>query len=359
MSAPTGLFSDRLIDQMCSDGWIAGNPPICRTQVQPASLDLRLGNRAYRVRASFLAGLNCTVRDRIGEFSMHDLDIADGAVLEKGCVYIVPLCESLALPGDVRAAANAKSSTGRLDVLTRLLTDFGTEYDRVGRGYNGPLYAEICPRSFSVLVRQGSRLNQIRFRRGNARLDDSQLSELNRRSRLITNLEDIDDGIGFSVDLDLPGGHVGYQAKPHSGIIDIDRRQAYRQSEFWIPVSTESRQLILDPGSFYILASREAVNIPVDHAAEMLPYLPVVGEFRVHYAGFFDPGFGSGKTGGTGSRGVLEVRCHEVPFLLEHGQKVGRLTFERMIERPLKPYGADTASSYQGQGLKLSKHFTA
>ena len=352
-----GVLSDRQISTMLGTGQILGQPGICSDQIQPASLDLRLGSRAYRVRASFLAGHGRTVKERLDEFSMHDFDLTDGAVLERGCVYVVPLCESLDLPEGTRAAANAKSSTGRLDLLTRLLCDYGTEYDRAPDEYCGPLYAEICPRSFSVLVRRGSRLNQIRFRRGHARLSDARLAELNRRERLVTNVEDIDEGIGFSVDLDLPGGLVGYQAKPHSGIIDVDRLRGYKASEFWIPVMTATRQLILDPGSFYILTSREEVNIPIDYAAEMQPYLPVVGEFRVHYAGFFDPGFGSGVTGGTGSRGVMEVRCHEVPFLLQHGQKVGRLTFEHMLEPPRKPYGAGGMSNYQGQGLKLSKHF--
>jgi len=357
MTGTAGVFSDCLIRALCEAGQIDSSMALAADQIQPASLDLRLGKTAYRVRASFLPGQDRSVAERIAEFSMHEIDLTGGAVLERGCVYIAPLCESLALPEAVRAAANAKSSTGRLDLLTRLLCDHGTEYDRVGPGYHGRLYVEICPRSFSVLVRTGSKLNQIRFRKGVAKLSDTELNLLNREVELITNVEDIDDGIGFSVDLDLPGGHVGYQAKPHSGIIDIDKKHACRIEDYWIPVVAEAGHLILDPGTFYILASREAVHIPVEFAAEMLPYLPVVGEFRVHYAGFFDPGFGAQATGGHGSRGVLEVRCHEVPFLLEHGQRVGRLTFERMLEAPQSPYGSAATSHYQGQGLKLSKHF--
>ncbi|MCY4258820.1 MAG: 2'-deoxycytidine 5'-triphosphate deaminase [Rhodobacteraceae bacterium] len=359
MTGKSGVYSDRLIREMCAAGQISAPWDLDEDQIQPASLDLRLGDIAYRVRASFLPGRDRSVEERIADFSMHEIDITRGAVLEKSCVYIVPLRESLALPETVKAAANAKSSTGRLDLLTRLLCDQGCEYDRVHAGYHGPLYVEICPRSFSVLVRTGSKLNQIRFRRGAARLSDPELIRLHDEVVLVTHDEDIDDGIGFSVNLDRPGRHVGYQARPHSGIIDIDRTDACRVEDYWIPVVAEDRHLILDPGSFYILSSREAVHIPLDYAAEMLPYLPVVGEFRVHYAGFFDPGFGDRSTGGQGSRGVLEVRCHEVPLLLEHGQKVGRLIFERMLEAPQQPYGSHATSHYQGQGLKLSKHFRA
>ncbi len=357
MTGTAGVFCDRQIQAMCESGQIKATLALAANQIQPASLDLRLGRTAYRVRASFLPGRNRSVAERIAEFSMHEIDLTGGAVLEKGCVYLACLCESLALPTGVSAAANAKSSTGRLDLLTRLLCDQGTEYDRIGSGYHGPLYVEICPRSFSVLVRTGSKLNQVRFRRGIAKLSDAELEVLNQDVELISDDGDIDDGIGFSVDLDRPGGHVGYQAKPHSGIIDIDRTGVCRIADYWIPVVADAGHLILDPGTFYILTSREAVHIPVDHAAEMLPYLPVVGEFRVHYAGFFDPGFGARATGGHGARGVLEVRCHEVPILLEHGQRVGRLTFERMLEVPQHPYGSGAGSNYQGQGLQLSKHF--
>jgi dCTP deaminase len=279
-------------------------------------------------------------------------------VLEKGCVYVVPLMESLALPGDVNAVANAKSSTGRLDLLTRTITDGGTEFDRIQSGYHGPLYAEICPRSFSVLVRPGMRLNQIRFRKGQSILSDADLSVLHDRSPLVDGEAVIDDGLGFSVDLKPASGDlVGYRAKPHTGVIDLDNIGHYDPAEYWEEVHSKDGQIILDPGAFYILVSREAVHIPPAYAAEMAPYLAMVGEFRVHYAGFFDPGFGHDAAGGSGSRGVLEVRCHEAPFVLEHGQVVGRLVYERMADVPEQLYGAGIASNYQGQGLKLSKHF--
>jgi dCTP deaminase len=313
---------------------------------------------AYRVRASFRAGNGAKVADRLAEFEMHRVDLTHGAVLEKGCVYVVPLMESLALPHGITAVANAKSSTGRLDLLTRTITDGGTEFDRIPEGYTGPLYAEVCPRSFSVLVRAGQRLNQIRFRAGQSVLTDAELRALHAVDTLVSGEAVISEGLGFSVDLKpAQGDLLGYRAKPHTGVIDLDRIGHYPARDFWEEVRATDARIILDPGAFYILVSREAVTIPPDYAAEMAPYLAMVGEFRVHYAGFFDPGFGHAAAGGTGSRGVLEVRCHEAPFVLEHGQVVGRLVYERMSERPDTLYGAGISSNYQGQGLKLAKQF--
>ncbi|MBM7067317.1 2'-deoxycytidine 5'-triphosphate deaminase [Actibacterium sp. 188UL27-1] len=358
MTGSTGVLPSQGIAAMMSAGHITATPAVLPEQIQPASLDLRLGAVAYRVRASFLTGQGHRVADRLTEFEMHKIDLSDGAVLEKGCVYVVPLMEVLALPADITAVANAKSSTGRLDLLTRTITDGGMEFDRIAGGYTGPLYAEICPRSFSVKVRPGMRLNQIRFRRGQAVLDDTALTALHDAVNLVSGEAVIDDGLGFSVDLTPGAGAlVGYRAKPHTGVIDLDRIGHYDPAEFWERIETDAGRIILDPSAFYILVSREAVHIPPDYAAEMAPYLAMVGEFRVHYAGFFDPGFGHSAAGGTGSRGVLEVRCHEAPFVLEHGQIVGRLVYERMSERPEQLYGAGLKSNYQGQGLKLSKHF--
>ncbi len=354
----TGVLPAQQIEAMIDRGEISAQPAVIAAQVQPASLDLRLGSMAYRVRASFLTGEGNSVADRLAEFEMHRIDLTDGAVLEKGCVYVVPLMETLNLPDGVQAVANAKSSTGRLDLLTRTITDGGEEFDRIPTGYSGPLYAEICPRSFSVLVRPGMRLNQIRFRRGQSILTDAELTALHDSDRLVTGPAVISEGLGFSVDLrPAKGDLVGYRAKPHTGLIDLDRIGHYDPAEFWEPIHTSDGRIILDPGAFYILVSREAVHIPPDYAAEMAPYLAMVGEFRVHYAGFFDPGFGHAAAGGTGARGVLEVRCHEAPFVLEHGQVVGRLVYERMAEHPAQLYGVGIASNYQGQGLKLSKHF--
>ncbi len=354
----TGVLPSQRIEAMIADGGLTGTPAILPDQIQPASLDLRLGTVAYRVRASFLAGDGRSVADRLAEFEMHRVDLSGGAVLEKGCVYVVPLMEHLSLPEGLQAVANAKSSTGRLDLLTRTITDGGTEFDRIPAGYKGPLYAEICPRSFSVLVRPGMRLNQIRFREGQAVLSDAALRALHEVTPLVDVSPMIDEGLGFSVDLEPGGGTlVGYRAKPHTGVIDLDRIGEYDPAEYWEELHSANGQIILDPGAFYILVSREAVCIPPDYAAEMTPFLAMVGEFRVHYAGFFDPGFGHAQAGGVGSRGVLEVRCHEAPFVLEHGQVVGRLVYERMTEPPTQLYGREIASNYQGQGLKLSKHF--
>jgi dCTP deaminase len=357
MTGP-GVLADHQIRGMIAAGQISADTPILQEQIQPASLDLRLGETAYRVRASFLAGRNRTVKDRLADFQMHTIDLTGGAVLEKGCVYVVPLMERLALPKGMTAAASAKSSIGRLDLLTRIITDHGVEFDRVPEGYDGPLYVEICPRSFSVVAQPGQLLNQIIFRQGKTFMSDDELRALHAVTPIVSGAPVISDGLGFSVDLKPANGSlVGYRAKPHTGVVDLSKLNHYDPAEFWEPVHTDAGWIILDPGAFYILVSREAVSIPPAYAAEMAPYLAMVGEFRVHYAGFFDPGFGYAEAGGAGSRGVLEVRCHEAPFVLEHGQVVGRLVYEHMAAMPEALYGREIKSNYQGQGLKLSKHF--
>jgi dCTP deaminase len=362
-----------MIAALAEDGAVVAARPFADDQIQPASLDLRLGAVAYRVRASFLPGPGATVAQRIEELKLHEIVLSNGAVLETGCVYIVPLLERLALPDTVAAAANPKSSTGRLDVFTRVIADETRGFDRIEAGYRGPLYAEISPKTFPVLVREGSRLSQMRFRRGDGTLDAAALRALHARERLVDATEAVmGEGVAVSVDLSgfaasaAQGGRasggtiVGYRAKRHTGLIDVDRRDGYEVDEFWERVVARSeRNLILDPDEFYILASKEAVQVPPDYAAEMVPFDPLVGEFRVHYAGFFDPGFGYAGAGGRGARAVLEVRSREVPFILEHGQIVGRLVFEKMLARPERLYGTGIGSNYQAQGLKLSKHFRA
>jgi dCTP deaminase len=356
-----GILPDRLIAKLADVGAIHCARDFDPDQIQPASLDLRLGEVAYRVRASFLPGPGSTVAERIDRLKLHEITLGDGAVLETGCVYIVPLIESLALPADVTAIANPKSSTGRLDVFTRVIADATRGFDRIAAGYHGPLYAEISPRTFPVLVREGSRLSQIRFRRGLSTLDSTTLAALHAREKLVDDpAADVRDGVAVSVDLAGfgPERFIGYRAKRHTGLIDVDRRAGYIVDDFWEPLTArDDRALILDPGEFYILASKEAVQVPPDYAAEMVPFDPLVGEFRVHYAGFFDPGFGHAGAGGHGARAVLEVRSREVPFIIEHGQTVGRLVYEKMIARPDQLYGQDIGSTYQAQGLKLSKHF--
>lgn len=354
----TGVLADSQIRQMITEGSIAATSPILNDQIQPASLDLRLGDVAYRVRASFLPGRQNSVATRLDELTMHEIALTGGAVLEKGCVYVVPLMENLALPTGMTGAASAKSSTGRLDLMTRVITDQGVEFDRIPEGYTGPLYAEICPQSFSVVAQPGQLLTQIIFRQGRTFLTDDELRDVHARTPIVSGEPVISDGLGFSVDLQPETGDlVGYRAKRHTGVIDLSKPGHHEPSDYWEEVRTTDGRIILDPGAFYILVSREAIAIPPDCAAEMAPYLAMVGEFRVHYAGFFDPGFGFDAAGGSGSRGVLEVRCHEAPFVLEHGQIVGRLVYERMSEVPATLYGAELKSNYQGQGLKLSKHF--
>jgi len=356
-----GILPAEAIRRMVANRQIIAGGDLAADQIQPASLDLRLGRTAYRVRASFLPGRRHTVQERLKPLMMHRIDLTGGAVLETGCVYIVPLLEELRLPGHIAADANPKSSTGRLDVFTRVIADNSRAFDKVEAGYHGPLYIEISPRTFPVLVRTGSRLSQIRFRRGHAVLDDAATRRLHLAERLVdTDEPDISGGIAVSVDLAGQGGLVGYRAKRHTAVVDIDRREACDVAEFWDLIEARpGRTLILDPDEFYILASKEAVHVPPAFAAEMVPFDPLVGEFRVHYAGFFDPGFGHAAAGGHGARAVLEVRSREVPFILEDGQIVGRLVYERLTERPASLYGTDIGSHYQAQGLKLSKHFRA
>ena len=363
MTLPQGLLPAQAIRGFVADGAIAASAPIGEAEIQPASLDLRLGRFAWRVRASFLPGRGGRVEEKIETLGMHRIDLTEGAVLERGCVYVAPLAERLRLPADVEGVANPKSSSGRLDVFTRLIGDGAAEFDRVPAGYEGALYAEIAPRTFSVLAREGDRLNQLRFRRGPSLRSDAELDRLHGQIRLVhgEGAADIADGIAVTIDLEGPGGlgeTIGFRARKHAGLIDLRRIAHYDPLEFWEPIGRRTdRRLILDPDDFYIMASREAVTVPPDHAAEMFPYNPLVGEFRVHYAGFFDPGFGWAETGGTGSRAVLEIRSHEVPFVMEHGQTVARLVYERLAARPDKLYGAGIGSNYQAQGLKLSKQF--
>jgi dCTP deaminase len=356
-----GIYSDAMIRALHAQGAISAPMGFVSSQVQPASLDLRLGQRCWRMRASFLPGSGVTVEARIAAYALHEIDLSHGAVLETGCVYVAELQESLNLPPDVAASANPKSSTGRLDVFTRVICNEAAAFDTVPAGYKGPIFAEISPRTFPVLVRSGSRLSQIRFRSGLARIDDQALLALHQRDGLVDRSSAIiQDGIVLSVDLCGANrdGLIGYRGKRHTGLIDVDRVGAYPLSDYWEKLHLPAgRELVLDPNEFYILASKEAVHVPPDHAAEMVPFDAMMGEFRVHYAGFFDPGFGHAGAGGAGARAVLEVRSRDVPFIIEDGQVVGRLIYERMAEIPSQLYGTDLNSNYQAQGLKLSKHF--
>ena len=358
--AKSGILPAQAIRALIEAGGIRPAMAIAEGQVQPASLDLRLGEVAYRVRASFLPGPGASVTQKLSELSLHTIDLTHGAVLETGCVYVVPLLESLALPAHIAAAANPKSSTGRLDVFTRVIADGVDSFDTIPAGYQGRLYAEICPQTFPIVVRRGSYLSQLRLRVGDPVENDADLALLHQRMRLVSGgTEDIRNGIALSVDITgAKDGLVGYRAKKHTGIVDVDKSGACAILDYWEPIHARGqKRLILDPDQFYILASKEAVHVPPSHAAEMMPFNPLVGEFRVHYAGFMDPGFGHAPAGGSGARVVLEVRSHKVPFILDDGQIIGRLVYERMTETPEILYGRDLKSNYQAQGLKLSKHF--
>jgi dCTP deaminase len=361
----SGILPSQTIKDLIAKGTIAVSRPVTDEQIQPASLDLRLGDIAHRVRASFMPGMQGTVENKIKELRMTRVDLTGAAVFEKGCVYIVPLLESLNLPEEISGKANPKSTTGRLDIFTRLLTDYGTEFDRVPAGYKGPLYAEIVSRTFTVGIRAGMRLSQLRFVRGNPLFRDSNISKLDEAETLVYMDEDspakalVDRGLRVTVNLDgEPGEVVAYKAKKNAPAIELDRINYYSPEEFWeFCYPTPERGLILDPGDFYILASRERVRVPPEFAAEMVPFDPADGEFRIHYAGFFDPGFGYGSSDIKGTRAVLEVRAHEVPFLIEHGQLVGRLNYMPLLSKPEKIYGVGIGSSYQQQSLTLSKQF--
>jgi dCTP deaminase len=368
--ARTGILPSQAIRAMIAGGEIFGAPEIEPNQIQPASLDLRLGKVAYRIRASFLPGPDATVRDKLGALKFHEIDLTKGAVLEAGCVYLVPLIEQLKLRSTIAGFANPKSSTGRLDVFTRLIADYQGSFDAVEEGYSGPLFAEICPRTFSIKVRYGSRLNQIRFRRRvgqqldageqPGRVGDRLLRELHSDVGLVEGDAAIDEGLRLRISLAPipPTGLVGYRARRFAGVIDVDAVGAYEANQYWEAVHLgEDKRLVLDPHEFYILASKESVSVPPAYVAEMAPFDPLIGEYRVHYAGFFDPGFGYTPGGAPGAKAVLEVRSLDIPFILEDGQIVGRLVFDKLTDIPDQIYGQGIGSHYQAQGLKLSKHF--
>jgi len=362
----TGVFPSQKIAEFIESGRVRASSPITDIQIQPASLDLRLGSVAFRVRASFLPGKSSTVEEKVREYGMTEIDLMPGAVFEKYCTYIVPLQEELLLPDDISGKANPKSTTGRLDLFTRLITDYGTGFEQVGEGYKGKLYVEVMPRTFSVRLQTGMRLNQLRFVRGTPLplREQFTLGKLHGQEPLAYagNDQPADSEFhgGLPISLDLGGTIsspiVGYKAKSHAPLVDLSKVNFYDPEEFWEPIRPTKR-IILDPGDFYILISKEKVSIPPHLAGVMMAIDPSMGEFRIHYAGFFDPGFGYGLEQGKGTRAVLEVRSHDVPFVIEDGQTVGRLEYERLMEPPDKIYGVNIGSSYQAQELSLSKQF--
>ena len=364
---PPGILPSQEISNLIARGNISASPAINPDHIQPASLDLRLGDMAHRVRASFLPGPNSTVEAKIKELRMTRVDLTGAPVFEKDCVYIIPLVEELNLPENISGKANPKSTTGRLDIFTRLITDYGTEFDRVPPGYKGKLYAEVVSRTFTVAIRAGMRLSQLRFVQGNPVAGDRTIRELDQEEPLVY-MDDEDSpskarlqrGLRITVNLEAAEADeiIAYKAKRYAPAIELDRINYYATEEFWeVRHQNANKSLILEPGDFYILASRERVRVPPEFAAEMVPFDPSDGEFRIHYAGFFDPGFGYGSSDIKGTRAVLEVRAHEVPFLMEHGQLVGRLNYMPLLYKPDKIYGTNIGSSYQHQALTLSKQF--
>jgi dCTP deaminase len=360
----TGILPSQDISNLIVRGSIIAAPAINPDHIQPASLDLRLGDMAHRVRASFLPGPNSTVEAKIKELRMTRVDLTAAPVFEKDCVYIIPLVEELNLPENISGKANPKSTTGRLDIFTRLITDYGTEFDRVPPGYKGKLYAEVVSRTFTVAIRAGMRLSQLRFVQGNPRSSDSAIRGLDREEPLVYDEDSptkarVERGLRITVNLEGAEQEIiAYKAKRFAPAIELDKINFYPTEEFWeVRHQNASKSLILEPGDFYILASKEKVSVPPEFAAEMVPFDPSDGEFRIHYAGFFDPGFGHGSGDIKGTPAVLEVRAHEVPFLMEHGQLVGRLNYMPLLRRPEKIYGTNIGSSYQHQALTLSKQF--
>jgi dCTP deaminase len=364
-----GVLPSQALERAVQAGIIdAGDYKIPGTSIQPASIDLRLGEVAYRIRCSFLPDRR-PVETKLKELVVDELDLRrDGAVLETNRPYLIPLLEEIALPDDLRGRANPKSSTGRLDVFTRVITDESSRFDEIRPGYRGRLYLEVVPLSFTVRVKQGLALNQLRLSLGGSRLSDQEIVALHRAEPLLLREgaplpeEDLATADGLFLGLDLRGatsGRVGYRAKDFTPPLEMARVGGYGWEEYWDPVlREEGDRIVLAPEHFYLLLSDEAVRIPPGYAAEMAAYDPTSGELRTHYAGFFDPGFGYDAAGGlSGSRAALEVRAHDVPFMIEHGQRVCKLSFERMAEAPAVLYGDRIGSSYQGQTDTLSKHF--
>jgi dCTP deaminase len=362
-----GILPTQWLRKAVSQGLIFSDRTIPESSFQPASLDLRLGEKAYRLRCSFLPGPN-TVAERLTEYEMGHVDLRDGAILERNRPYLIPLLEQLDLPDTLRAKANPRSSTGRVDVFTRVITDRGFTFDDVKAGYRGPLYLEVVSRSFTIKVRTGISLNQVRLIHGTAKCTDQEIAELHEKTRLLfaggepIPKSELVVSQGLFLSLDMRGnaeGTIGYRAKKNSRLLDLAEEYAHDPGDFWEPVlKEEGNRAVLEPEEFYLLLSQEAVRIPPNYAAEMTAYDPTSGELRTHYAGFFDPGFGHSELEPVlGSRAALEVRAHDVPFMVQHGQRVCKLAFERMVEAPGTLYGSDLGSAYQGQTVTLSRHF--
>jgi dCTP deaminase len=367
-----GYLPCQLIEQVHRQGMIRSQETILASQIQPVSMDLRLGPKAYRIQCSFLPE-NEPVETKLKEVSLYDFDITDGGILEKNAIYLIPLMEELSLPSSLWGLANPKSSTGRLDMFTRVIVDGGHRFDEIPLGYKGKLYLEIISRSFPVKIHAGLSLNQLRLANVSSQSLDKKKLVLKYRNNPIlfdrsgfsipVDEVKVEEGIYVSVDVsgDQPDSIIAYKAKTNSTVIDLSKTKYYKAEEFWEPIYRNKKNwLILEPESFYIMMSKERVCIWPDWLAEMVAYEPNSGELRTHYAGFFDSGFGWNGTDdliNQGTRAVMEVRPHDVPFMVEDGQTFCRLKFEKVVERPEKLYGLSLNSNYHSQGLALSKYF--
>jgi dCTP deaminase len=374
MTALGGVLTDHDLRAAVRTGSITGSAPFRDEQFQPASLDLRLGPVAYQLRASFLP-FRETVEQRLNDERTNNdlvidrLSLEGGATLQRGSVYLVPLLESLALPRSVRGRSNPKSTTGRLDVFTRVITDGTPRFDEVPPGYRGPLYLEVSPQSFPVRVHAGASLNQLRLLEGPTSMSDAALRDVYAERPLLYDDDDrpvpleraaFNDGLCMGIDLSgrMTGGIIGYRAHPNPPAVDLSRVGQYDAADFWEPIKASVRDgYILEANRFYILVSKERIRVPPEFAAEMVVYDAGAGEIRTHYAGFFDPGFGFGDGSVLGTKVVMEVRAREVPFMVYDGQTSFKVWFERLRGRPDRVYGVGLASSYQHQTLSLSKHF--
>lgn len=370
-NAKAGVLVDASLHALLNAGGLTVQTPLVPGQIQPASLDLRLGAKAYRVQAGFLPAHGRTVESYLPSLCMNELDLTQPQLLEKGAVYIVPLQEGLKLDADLAGSASPKSSTGRLDIFVRLVLDGVTTYDTVPAGYKGPMYLEISPLTFPIVARMGDRLSQLRLRRGDVRISDGELAKLHQQTPLMRPADMplvsdtgavMNEGLWISIDLHGPGSEadpiIGYRARHHTQPVDLAKVGHYPWHLYWEPIRRSVSPLILYPEEFYIFASREGICVPPTHAAELVAYDTRIGEIRVHYAGFFDPGFGYDPAGGNhGTTAVLEVRAHDVPCVLEHGQPIGRFLYEKLLAAPEQLYGAGIGSNYAGQTLKLAKQF--
>ncbi len=372
----TGILPSQEIQELINNRKILSLAVIEPAQIQPASIDLRLGNVAYRVQASFLPSSATTVEAKIKDLKLAELDLTRPTLLERDAVFVIPVVEQLALPFDIGGAANPKSTTGRLDIFTRLVTEGGRQFEeqdlqfeQVPKGYKGRLYVEIVSRTFPIILQAGAKLTQLRFVRGKPPAATDNALERFEETEGLVYFENGDapakavlrGGLRMSVDLsgNGPGSVAAYKAKRNCPAVDLSKAGAHDTAQFWETITAPaSRRMVLDPGDFYILGSRERISVPSNWAAEMTQFDPSIGEFSVHYAGFFDPGFGYGLAGEIkGTKAVLEVRAHEVPILLEDSQVVGRLLYHKMASVPEKLYGQAIGSSYQQQGLALSRQF--